>query len=293
MAKHLVFRQALGAADRRDHRVGQGQEHDLEQHLVEVPGHGVVNEVTHRHLAVEQDRAKQDRVRGLADDRRTDEAGPQVLRAPLPANPHEHVGIQQLTREVPDQGRQHRAPHDAQNCGEGVLVLVVRGRGQVLDDEEGKGGQERGHKTHDDDPPRASETIHLGQDVADDVGEREEDAFVAVLGFVPRIVAASICGYLVGQLMNSLVLVKIRERWGAKHLWARLIGSTLVGEAFDTVIFCTIAFAGIIPGMEFVNYIVTGYVYKVGIEVVFLPITYRVIALVRRVEHLKSDEVLA
>ena len=45
--------------------------------------------------------------------------------------------------------------------------------------------------------------------------------------------------------------------------------------------------------MEFVNYIVTGYVYKVGIEVVFLPITYRVIALVRRVEHLKSDEVLA
>ena len=114
-----------------------------------------------------------------------------------------------------------------------------------------------------------------------------------MLGFVPRIVAASICGYLVGQLMNSLVLVKIRERWGAKHLWARLIGSTLVGEAFDTVIFCTIAFAGIIPGMEFVNYIVTGYVYKVGIEVVFLPITYRVIALVRRVEHLKSDEVLA
>ena len=87
--------------------------------------------------------------------------------------------------------------------------------------------------------------------------------------------------------------MKIRERWGAKHLWARLIGSTLVGEAFDTVIFCTIAFAGIIPGMEFVNYIVTGYVYKVGIEVVFLPITYRVIALVRRVEHLKSDEVLA
>ena len=116
---------------------------------------------------------------------------------------------------------------------------------------------------------------------------------VIIMGFVPRIVAASIGGYLVGQLMNSLVLVKIRQRWGAKHLWARLIGSTLVGEAFDTVIFCTIAFAGIIPGMEFVNYIVTGYVYKVGIEVVFLPITYRVIALVRRVEHLKSDEVLA
>ena len=120
-----------------------------------------------------------------------------------------------------------------------------------------------------------------------------QDAFVAVLGFVPRIVAASIGGYLVGQLINSLVLVKIRQRWGADHLWARLIGSTLVGEAFDTVIFCTIAFAGIIPGSEFLNYIITGYVYKVGIEVVFLPITYRVIALVRKIEHLRREEVLA
>ena len=139
----------------------------------------------------------------------------------------------------------------------------------------------------------ASLTFWVVQSIPAGPGYENQDAFVAVLGFVPRIVAASIGGYLVGQLMNSLVLVKIRQRWGAKHLWARLIGSTLVGEAFDTVIFCTIAFAGIIPGMEFVNYIVTGYVYKVGIEVVFLPITYRVIALVRRVEHLKSDEVLA
>ena len=120
-----------------------------------------------------------------------------------------------------------------------------------------------------------------------------QEAFAAVLGVVWRAVVASLAGYLAGQLLNSYVLVWIRRRWGTKHLWARLIGSTIVGEAADTIIFCTIAFAGIIPGMEFVNYIVTGYVYKVGIEVVFLPITYRVIALVRRVEHLKSDEVLA
>ena len=124
-------------------------------------------------------------------------------------------------------------------------------------------------------------------------GYENQAAFEAVLGFVPRIVAASVIGYLVGQLMNSLVLVKIRERWGADHMWARLVGSTVVGELFDTVLFCTIAFIGVIPGLDFLNYVVTGYVYKVGIEVVFLPITYRVIALVRRVEHLKSDEVLA
>ena len=105
--------------------------------------------------------------------------------------------------------------------------------------------------------------------------------------------AASIIGYLAGQLINALVLVKIRERWGADHLWARLVGSTVVGELFDTVLFCTIAFIGVIPGAEFANYIITGYVYKVGVEIILLPITYRVIAFVRKREGLTSNEVLA
>ena len=124
-------------------------------------------------------------------------------------------------------------------------------------------------------------------------GYVNQAAFEAVLGFVPRIVAASIIGYLAGQLVNALVLVKIRERWGADHLWARLVGSTVVGELFDTVLFCTIAFIGVIPGAEFANYIITGYVYKVGVEIVLLPITYRVIAFVRNREGLTSNEVLA
>ncbi len=123
-------------------------------------------------------------------------------------------------------------------------------------------------------------------------GYVNQAAFEAVLGFVPRIVAASIIGYLAGQLVNALVLVKIRERWGADHLWARLVGSTVVGELFDTVLFCTIAFIGVIPGAEFANYIITGYVYKVGVEIVLLPITYRVIAFVRNREGLTSNEVL-
>lgn len=124
-------------------------------------------------------------------------------------------------------------------------------------------------------------------------GYENQAAFEAVLGFVPRIVAASIVGYLVGQLVNALVLVRIRERWGSEHLWARLIGSTVAGELFDTLLFCTIAFAGVIPGADFVNYVVTGYVYKVGVEVLLLPITYHVIALVRAREGLAAKEVLA
>ena len=124
-------------------------------------------------------------------------------------------------------------------------------------------------------------------------GYYNQTAFEAVLGFVPRIVIASVVGYLIGQLVNAFVLVRIRNRWGAKHLWARLVGSTLVGEAVDTALFCTIAFAGIIPGSDFINYLITGYVYKVAVEIILLPITYRVIATVRTIEGCTPNEVVA
>ncbi len=115
-------------------------------------------------------------------------------------------------------------------------------------------------------------------------GYEDQEAFQAVLGFVPRIVAASLAGYLVGQLLNARVLVTLKERQGGKGLWARLLGSTIVGEAADTVLFCLIAFGGRIDGGTMLNYIVIGYVFKVSVEVLVLPITYRVISLVRRRE---------
>ncbi|MEY3277958.1 MAG: hypothetical protein RLZZ426_444 [Actinomycetota bacterium] len=115
-------------------------------------------------------------------------------------------------------------------------------------------------------------------------GWENQGAFEAILGFVPRIVLASICGFLIGQLLNSYVLVQIKKRTNEKHLWARLIGSTIVGELADTVVFCTIAFYGIITGADFINYVVTGYIYKTLLEVVLLPITYPVIAWVKRHE---------
>lgn len=111
-----------------------------------------------------------------------------------------------------------------------------------------------------------------------------QSAFEAVLGFVPRIVLASLCGFLVGQLLNAWVLVKIKERTREKNLWVRLIGSTVVGELADTVVFCTIAFYGVITGGEFLNYVITGYLYKVLVEVVLLPVTYPTIRLVKRYE---------
>lgn len=109
-------------------------------------------------------------------------------------------------------------------------------------------------------------------------------AFEAVLGFVPQIVIASLAAFLCGQFMNAYVLVKMKEKWGDKNLWARLLGSTIAGQLVDTIIFCTIAFYGIITGWSFANYVLVGVAYKVAMEIILLPVTYRVIAIIKRHE---------
>lgn len=111
-----------------------------------------------------------------------------------------------------------------------------------------------------------------------------QEAFEAVLGFVPRIVLASLCGFLAGQMLNAWTLVRIKARTLESRLWMRLLGSTAVGEFADTLVFCTIAFYGVITGWTFVNYVVTGYVYKCLVELLVMPVTYRVIAAVKRGE---------
>lgn len=109
-------------------------------------------------------------------------------------------------------------------------------------------------------------------------------SFEAVLGFVPRIVLASVIAFFVGQLLNAYVLVKIKELTKEKSLWARLMGSTLVGQFVDTLIFCTIAFYGVITGAEFLNYVVFGFLYKTLVEFLLVPVTYKVIKLVKQHE---------
>jgi uncharacterized integral membrane protein (TIGR00697 family) len=116
-------------------------------------------------------------------------------------------------------------------------------------------------------------------------GYENQDAFVAVLGFVPRIVLASLSGYLAGQFLNAYVVVKIKERTKERHLWARLIGSTVVGEFADTMLFCFIAFVGVFPTWGgLISYAVAGYIYKVLVEVIMLPATYAVIRAIKRRE---------
>lgn len=111
-----------------------------------------------------------------------------------------------------------------------------------------------------------------------------QEKFAAVLGVVPRFVAASLFGYLVGQLLNSYVLVRIKAKFGERQMWARLLGSTVVGEFADTIIFCFIAWVGVESIATIVNLTVVGFIYKVGVEFVLLPVTYAVIGWVKRHE---------
>ena len=114
-----------------------------------------------------------------------------------------------------------------------------------------------------------------------------QDTFAAVLGLLPRVVVASLTGYVVGQLLNAWVLQKMKDRFGRGNLWARLIGSTVAGEFADTLLFCSIAAGviGISTAGEFVNYVAVGFAWKTLMEVVLLPITYPTIAWVRRQEE--------
>lgn len=131
----------------------------------------------------------------------------------------------------------------------------------------------------------ASLTILAVQVSPPAAGWENQAAYAAVLGFVPRIVAASLVAFLAGQLVNAWVLDRLRRRTSGRFLRTRLIGSTIAGQLIDTLLFCTIAFAGVITGIDFVMYVVLGYIVKVLAEVVLLPITTRVIKAVRAAEE--------
>ena len=82
-----------------------------------------------------------------------------MLGAPPATDPHEHVGVEELPREVSDQRGYDRTPDNAEDRGKGLLVGVVGSGWQVLNDEERDGGQEGSHETHDDDAPRSNESV--------------------------------------------------------------------------------------------------------------------------------------
>jgi uncharacterized integral membrane protein (TIGR00697 family) len=107
-------------------------------------------------------------------------------------------------------------------------------------------------------------------------------AYERILGFVPRIVGASICGYLVGEFVNSYILSKMKILTKGRWLWSRTIGSTIAGQGLDTAIFITLAYIG--TGSPLGTMILHHWFVKTAIEIVFTPITYIIINRLKKVE---------
>ena len=112
-----------------------------------------------------------------------------------------------------------------------------------------------------------------------------QEAYQTILGLTPRIVAASVIAYFSGEFLNSFVLAKLKIATAGKWLWLRTIGSTLIGEGADTLIFVAVAFWGILPSSLLTTIIASNYVFKVGIEILFTPATYWITRLLKRHEQ--------
>jgi len=113
-----------------------------------------------------------------------------------------------------------------------------------------------------------------------------QEAFRTVLGFTPRLLLASLVGYLVGTNANAWVLVLIKRWTGGRWLWMRTIGSTIVGETLDSACFITIAFLGAVPWPVLPGMVLAQAAFKIAYEALATPLTYVAVSAVRRAEAL-------
>ena len=117
-------------------------------------------------------------------------------------------------------------------------------------------------------------------------GWENQEAYEAILGTTPRIVLGSLIAYFAGEFSNSYVLARMKVWTHGRFLWARTIGSTLVGEGVDSLLFVLVATAlGVFPWSLAPSIIVANYIFKVGVEIVLTPVTYRIVAYLKRAEH--------
>ena len=114
-----------------------------------------------------------------------------------------------------------------------------------------------------------------------------QGAYEIAFGSTWRIALASLIAFLCGEFVNSFVLAKMKIWTAGRWLWTRTIGSTIFGEGVDSLLFYPLAFyaSGIIPNDKLLPVMLTQFIAKVGVEVVFTPITYKIVAWLKRVEH--------
>jgi len=126
--------------------------------------------------------------------------------------------------------------------------------------------------------------IHVGRILPPAPFWQGQAAYESVLGAAPRILAASFIAYLAGEFTNAYVLARLKVATRGRWLWMRTIGSTLVGQGLDSLVFMTAAFAGVIPGSALAGAVVVQWLFKSCYEAAATPLTYVVVNTIKRKE---------
>ncbi len=126
--------------------------------------------------------------------------------------------------------------------------------------------------------------IHFTPDPAEPFNAKIQPALEIVFGNTWRIVVGSILAFWVGDFVNSYALAKMKLLTRGRFLWTRTIGSTILGQGVDSMLFYPIAFAGIWDGNTLLRVVMFNWLFKVSVEVVFTPVTYLVVNWLKRVE---------
>jgi uncharacterized integral membrane protein (TIGR00697 family) len=121
--------------------------------------------------------------------------------------------------------------------------------------------------------------------VAKTMSPEQNAAVNLIFGQTWRIVAASLLAFWAGEFANSFVLAKMKILTEGKYLWTRTIGSTFAGEAVDSLIFYPLAFLGTWSNEQVVSVMIGNYFLKVFWEIVATPLTYKIVAFLKRTEH--------
>lgn len=116
-------------------------------------------------------------------------------------------------------------------------------------------------------------------------GFKGNDSFVFVFGQAPRIVTGGLIGLFVGQFVNDFTLARLKVLTNGKYLWTRTIGSTIVGQFFDTILFYTIALSNVIPAGLLIQTVLSGWILKSTVETVMTPVTYFVVGKLKKIEN--------
>ena len=130
--------------------------------------------------------------------------------------------------------------------------------------------------------------VRLGGELPPAPFWKGQDAYVAILGQTPRLLAASFVAYLVGEFANAYVLAKVKIWTSGRWLWVRTLGSTVVGEGLDSAVFITLAFGGAVPAGALIGIVGAQWAAKVLYEAAATPLTYAAVAWLKSRERVDT-----